>query len=116
MVRSDLPIYVYASQAARALIGPELERVARLAVKAIVSNRRTLEIAFQQIEYRKHWLALSSRVTSRGDIVVEVDVGDPSLGSRIILEDELRRAEGSSRQEARKVQEARRRLGRSGTR
>lgn len=110
MVRSDLPVYIYASADVRLALGPDLTRVARLAMKAILRNRRALEVAFQQIEFGGHCLALSSRVTDKADLVIEIDMGDPLLGQRIILEDELKRAERHTRDESRKVQEARRRL------
>lgn len=110
MVRSNLPVYVHASSAVRAALGAQLDKVALAAIRAILKNRGSVEVAFQQIEYRQNYLALSSRVTAGGDLVVEIDTGDPLLGQRLILEDEFQRAERQARDEDRKLKEARRRL------
>lgn len=110
MVRSNLPVYIQPSRSVLELLGPNIGHVALLAVRSILKNRRSLEVAFQQIEYRQHHLALSSRITSRGDLVVEIDIGDPSLSHHLIVEDEYRLAERQARLENAKVREARRRL------
>jgi hypothetical protein len=87
-----LPFLVVPSHAVAALIGRELDTVAVLALKAILQNRRGLEVAHQQIRYRNHDLAFSSRIGRLGDLILELDVGDPRLGQRLVLEEDLRRA------------------------
>jgi len=42
---------------------------------------------------RKHAFAFSSRIGREGDIILDLDVGLPGLGKRLLLETELRRAE-----------------------
>jgi hypothetical protein len=110
MVRSNLPVYIEPSRTVSELLGSHIGYVALLAIRSILKNRRGIEVAYQQILYRGHHLALSSRITARGDLVIEIDVGDPSLAQRLILEDELRSAERRTREEDRKVREARHKL------
>jgi hypothetical protein len=92
MDRAFLPILLIPSHAARNALGSDLGKVALLAVKAIFQNRRGIEVAHQQIRYRKCDFAFSSRIGSRGDLILELDLGDPRLGHRIILEEDLQRA------------------------
>ncbi|MET0539974.1 MAG: hypothetical protein ABWZ64_18860 [Xanthobacteraceae bacterium] len=72
-----------------------------LALKAILRNRRGIEVAHQQIKYRKHTLAFSSRVGREGDLIVDLDVGVPGLDNRLVLETDLRRAERALGEERR---------------
>ena len=92
MERASLPILVIPTHPVRRVLGSDLGKVAVLAVKAILQNRKGIEVAHQQIRYRKHDLAFSSRIGSRGDIILELDLGDPRLSHRLILEEDLRRA------------------------
>jgi hypothetical protein len=87
-----LPIFVMPTHAARQVLVGDLGKVAVLAMKAILRNRRGIEVAHQQIRYRKRDFAFSSRIGARGDLIIELDLGDPKLSDRIILEDDLRRA------------------------
>jgi hypothetical protein len=116
MVRSNLPIYIDPSRRVSERLGSHVAAMAVLAIRAILKNRRGLEVAYQQILYRGHHLALSSRITAQGDLVIAVDIGDPNLADRLILEAELRDAETRAREEDKKVREARRRLQRKGGR
>ena len=72
--------------------GSHLGKVARLALEAVLKNGQTLEIAHQQFGYGTCHFALSSRIGSRGQLILEIDIGLPELADRVILEDELRRA------------------------
>lgn len=81
------------SVAARKAAGSDLAKVARLALAAILRNGQTLEIAHQQIVLGKTHFALSSRLGNRGQLILELDIGDPQLAGRVILEDDLRQAE-----------------------
>jgi hypothetical protein len=110
MVRSNIPVYIDASREVRERLGKGLEEAARLAIRAILKNSRGLEVAYQQITYRGHHLALSSRVTSAGDLAVAIALGDPALASRLILEDELQSAERRAREITRNELEANRKL------
>ncbi len=58
MKRAHLPFLVVPSHAAAALVGRDLDVVAVLALKAILQHRKGLEVAHQQIRYRKHDLAV----------------------------------------------------------
>lgn len=51
-----------------------------------------VEVAHQQVVFRGHHFAFSSRVSQAGELYLELDVGDPRLGDRLVLEDELRKA------------------------
>jgi hypothetical protein len=92
MAEVPLPIFVIPSKAAREVLAGELAKIAVLAMKAVLRNRRGIEVAHQQIRYRKRDFAFSSRIGARGDLIIELDLGDPKLSDRIILEDDLRRA------------------------
>jgi len=92
MAEVFLPIFVIPTHAARQALAADLAKVAVLAMKAILRNRRGIEVAHQQIRYRKRDFAFSSRIGARGDLIIELDMGDPKLSDRIILEDDLRRA------------------------
>lgn len=93
MPRASLPILMTASPAVQKLLGPELPKVAVLAVQAILRQRRGVEVAHQQIRYRKHHFAFSSRIGRHGDLILDIDVGDPALENRIVIEADLARAE-----------------------
>ena len=81
------------SAAVRKAAGSDLRKVARLALDAVLSNGRSLEIAHQQIAHGKLHFALSSRIGSRGQLILELDIGSANLVGRVILEDDLRRTE-----------------------
>ena len=51
MDRASLPILVISSHQARRALGRNLAEAAVLAVKAILRNRRGIEVAHQQIRY-----------------------------------------------------------------
>jgi hypothetical protein len=93
MKRAFFPIIYSASPAVTECLGPWLNRAAVLALRAILKNGRSLEVAHQQIRFVGQDLAFSSRISSHGELVVEFDLGDPRLADRIILEEDLRRAE-----------------------
>lgn len=92
MQRLLFPILVHASPEIRHAIGPELGKVAGLALRAVFKERRSLEIAHKQVVYRRHHIAFSSRIGELGDLILELDVGHPGLADRVILEDELKRS------------------------
>lgn len=92
LTRAFFPIKVLPTQDARRLLQSETATAAVLALRAILAQNKGLEIAHQQIVFRGLHLAFSSRITDRGDIVLDLDVGDPKLAGRIVLEEELRRA------------------------
>jgi hypothetical protein len=90
MIRTFLPFLFLPSHAAARLIGCDRDKVAVLALRAILKSHKTLEVAHQQILYREHHLAFSSRITSGGELVVELDLGDARLQERLVLEEQLR--------------------------
>jgi hypothetical protein len=98
---AHLPIFVAPSAAVRSLLGRDLPAVAVLAVRSILRHRRGVEVAHQQIRFRKHDLVFSSRIGRQGDLILELDVGDPRLAGRLVLEHELGRAERQARAGAR---------------
>ena len=78
MAEVFLPIFVIPTPAARQALTSDLAKVAVLAMKAILRHRRGIEVAHQQIRYRKRDFAFSSRIGARGDLVIELDLGDPT--------------------------------------
>jgi hypothetical protein len=92
MDRAFLPILVIPTHAARRALGANVRTAAVLAAKAIIRGRRGLEVAHQQIRFEGRDLAFCSRIGTQGDLILELDVGDPRLGDRIVLEEELHRA------------------------
>jgi hypothetical protein len=79
MQRSFLPFLFLPSPAASRLLGRKSSDIALLALRAILAHNRSLEVAHQQIRFAGHDFAFSSRITASGDLVVDLDVGDPSL-------------------------------------
>jgi hypothetical protein len=79
MDRGLLPFVLIASPAARKQLGRDLGKVAVLAMQALLRQRKSVEVAHQQLSYRKQAIAFSSRVGRYGDLLV--------------LESDLRRAE-----------------------
>jgi hypothetical protein len=98
MHRASLPILMTATPAARTLLGANLPKVAVLAMQAVLRHRRGIEVAHQQIRYGKHHFAFSSRIGREGDLILDLDVGDPALEKRLVLETDLRNAERRSAQ------------------
>jgi hypothetical protein len=98
MDRAALPFLLVTTPALRKALGREVEKVAVLAAQALLRHRKTLEVAHQQVRYRKHMIAFSSRIGRHGDLILELDMGDPALGDRLVLEADLRRAELSARE------------------
>ena len=93
MARAYFPFYLVPTAAVEKALGADVPRVAQAALKAILRHGKGLEIAHQQICYQGHELAFSSCVTAAGDLVLDIDLGDPKLRARIVLEKDLR-AEG----------------------
>lgn len=81
------------SVAARKAAGADLNKVARLALATILKNGRTLEIAHQQIVFGETHFALSSWLGSRGQLILDLDLGSPQFADRVILEEDFKRAE-----------------------
>jgi len=97
MQRHPFPIFVYPSAEVRRSLGPDTDKVAALALRAALKNRRSLEIAHQQVVWRNRCFAFSSRIGIKGDLIVELDIGDPRLKDRVVLEDEFERAAKAGR-------------------
>ncbi len=87
------PFGFYLSKAASDMLGARADRVAVLALRAILSHRKSLEVAHQQIRYCGRDFVFCSRVTSKGQLIIELDLGDSRLSDLLILEDDLRQAE-----------------------
>ena len=96
MERADLPFLLIASPAARLSLGRDLQKVAVMAMQAILRNGRGVEVALQQIDYRKRPIVFSSRIGQLGDLILELDVGDPTLAGRLFLEQDFRRAQAAA--------------------
>ena len=86
------PIIVYASADVRRAIGPDLGKAAGLALRALLKERRSVEIAHKQVVYRRCPIAFSSRVGVHGALILELDVGNPNLADRVVLEEDLKRS------------------------
>lgn len=110
MARASFPYFLHATPAVRAALGANLDRAAIAAVRAILKTTGTVEIAFQQVTCGGLCLALSSRVTGSGDLVVEIDLGDPRLDGRVVLEADLVKAERKTREASRAERDAARML------
>ena len=96
MDRASLPILLVASPALRWALKDDLKKVAVLAMQALIRNRKTLEVSLQQIEYRELPIVFSSRIGRMGDLILELDIGNPALGGRLFLEKDLRAAEAEA--------------------
>jgi hypothetical protein len=78
------------------MLGGDLHKVAVMAMRALLRNRRGVEVALQQIDYRKRPIAFSSRIGQMGDLILELDIGNPALADRLFLEQDLRKALASA--------------------
>ena len=96
MERASLPFLLIASPAARQILGRDLHKVAVLAMQALLRNHRGVEVALQQIDYRKRPIAFSSRIGQLGDLILELDIGDPAFADRLFLEQDFRKAQASA--------------------
>lgn len=92
MNRAYLPFSFLPSRSLVEAFGPDLNLIALRALRAVLQHRKSLEVAHQQFTFRDHHIALSSRITAEGQLIVELDAGDPHLVDRLILEDDFRRA------------------------
>ena len=100
MQRGSLPFLVFASPALRDVLGKDLGNVGLLALRAILKHRRSLEVAHQQIRYRKQLIAFSSRIGKWGDLIIDLDVGKEQLENVIVLESDLRQASAAAKARA----------------
>lgn len=108
MDRVSLPFLLISTPAARAAAGRDLHNVAVLAFREILGKRSHIEIAHLQVSYRKHCFAVSSRVGRHGDMIIEIDIGNPALEGRVIFDADLRSAELQQRAREREERPARR--------
>ncbi len=96
--RVYLPFLFLSSHPLVEAVGGYVRKLAVLALRAVLQHRKGLEVAHQQIAFGEHHVAMSTRITSTGELVVELDIGDPRLLDRLILDDELRQAAWAGRQ------------------
>lgn len=96
MDHASFPFLLTASPIVREQLGRDLRKVAVMAVQAMLRHGKGVEVALQQIDYRKYPIAFSSRVGRYGDLILEMDVGDPSLSNRIFLEQDFRKAQAAA--------------------
>jgi hypothetical protein len=111
MQRSFLPFLFLPTPAASRLLGRRGPDVALLALKAMLARHGSLEVAHQQVRFAGQDYAFSSHITAGGDLVIDLDVGEPGLENRIVLETELRTANRVVRgiaQEQRRAKQRRR--------
>src|SRR5215472_15581948 len=91
------PFGFYVSKAASEALGAQANRVAVLALRAILSHRKSMEVAHQQIRYCGRDFVFCSHITGKGQLIIELDLGDARLSDLLILEDDLRNAECKAR-------------------
>jgi len=97
MQRAFFPFRFVPSHGIVRVLGEDLHAVAIDALRAVIRHAKTLEVAHQQIEIHGHHVALSTRVTDTGELIVEFDLGDPALTDRLITEADFRRASEQAR-------------------
>ncbi|OJY70778.1 MULTISPECIES: hypothetical protein [Hyphomicrobiales] len=92
MTAHNLPISIHTSLALRKTLGGHADRVPALALREVLKNGKSLEIACQQFSFRSQPVVFSSRITAGGSLVIDLDLGDARLAGRVLLEDDLRKA------------------------
>jgi hypothetical protein len=92
MQRAFVPFRFVPSRGVTRALSGDLLVVAVDALRAVIRQAKALEFAHQQIEVRGHHIALSTCVTDTGELIVELDLGDPAVTDRLVTEAELRRA------------------------
>ena len=97
MNQSHFPFRFSASQELVELFGAQLRTLAPVAMLAVLKNKKGLEVAHQQVSFRDHTIALSTRISPSGVPVLNMELGVPGLTDRVILEEELREAHQRNR-------------------
>ena len=92
MTAYNLPISIHTSVALRNRLGSHADRVPALALREVLKNGRSLEIACQQFNFRSQLVVFSSRITAAGSLVIDLDLGDARLAGRVVLEEDLKKA------------------------
>jgi len=75
--------------AARSVFGDRLGVIAGAAFRAIVKEKKGLDIAHLQFRLRKDLVAIRSRATRNGEVEIEIDVGNEKLPAVSFTEEEL---------------------------
>lgn len=89
-----VPVIVTFSTEARAALGPRL-RAAGVAVWGeIAASGAGLELAHVQVRFDGICLAACSWLRADGKVEIEIGLGEPACGGRVIPAAELRRAAG----------------------
>lgn len=91
---SYLPFRFTATPAARERLKGGLREAASAAAQAIVAQRKGLEVHFLQVKTQGELLAICSRVSKRGILEIEIDLGDAKWPSLLLLP--KRRVESAS--------------------
>ena len=70
-------------------------------MRTLLLRRKSVEVACLQLEYKGAPIVFSSRIGKQGDIILEMEMGDPRLALREVEEDQLRDAELDMREKLR---------------
>ena len=97
MFRVQAPVIVIFSTEARAALGPHQRAAGLAAWRALAGLGRGLEMAHFQIVVAGTTLAVSSRLRRDAQIEIEIGLGDPRQGTRVIPAAALREAEARAR-------------------
>ena len=87
------PVVIAPSTEARAALGVQLRPAALAAWREIARRGQGLEMAHFQIVHTGVTLAVSTRLSRSGVIVIELGIGDPRQAARVIPAAVLRQAE-----------------------
>jgi len=100
MFRIEAPILIVPTAEVKQALGPQLRPAAQAAYREIAIAAKGLEIAHLQFAFRKHTLAVCSRVRRDGIVEIEMGLGDPRLPKSSFTAAQMRQAEAAARARA----------------
>ncbi|GAN78233.1 hypothetical protein [Acidisphaera rubrifaciens] len=87
-----VPVILTFTTEARAALGPQLRAAGVAMWREIAASGAGLELSHVQIRFDGIWLAACSWLRGDGKVAIEIGLGDPACGGRVIPAAELRRA------------------------
>jgi hypothetical protein len=108
MFQVQTPVLVVPTADAKLALGEQIGAAGLAAYREITLAAKGLEIAHLQFVFRRHTLAVCSRVRRDGLVEIEIGLGDSRLPKSAITTNQMRQAEVAARARAGMAQQSRR--------
>jgi hypothetical protein len=92
MYRVYAPFLIQLTEEARASLPISPAEAAQIVFRAVAAAGKGFDIAYLPVEMKGVNFAASSRVTTRGTVVIELDYAQPGLTPRLITGETYRKA------------------------